>query len=630
VLNSHSGAAKVSRKNSLIDQLLHIDSPREIQESSSNWTISLTLPEAQKLTRHIQSIASAQQEFRIGIIHSYTSDLLDPWLTFHAAIQEINLLTYHAPYGMNVMESQTGSGLLRHQPDLTLFMLQREDLHPALKYPISKLDHAQQTEVCQQSIGHVLGVLSQFRGNLKGRFALTLLPSLFDAELGLYDAQYPYSESAWWSSFKKALAQQIDTHLDATLFLDLDTLLLDIGRNNFFDSRYWYSSRFPFKPQAANEFCRQLIDIATVDLTPKLKVIVLDADNTLWGGIIGEEGMSGIALGPDYPGNVFTDFQRRLLGFNERGFILALCSKNNHQDVIEVLQNHPHQILREANFSAMRINWKPKHENLISLAQELNLGLDSFIFIDDSDYECGIVRRELPQVQVIQTPKKPIEIPFCLEHISRLQVLNLTTEDKNKTQLYTQEQQRRSLHQKIELDGGGIDKYLASLQMQMTIYLNPASQVKRLAQLTQKTNQFNLTTRRYNERQIQEFIDSEDWLVASFSLADTFGDSGIVGLILVHNMSRTHVVIDTFLMSCRVIGRQAESAFFEAIMQYLSRQGITDIQGEYIPTNKNQLVAQFYPEHLFSQNEKNCYDRSLLQSPPVNPNTYPIETQLSV
>lgn len=615
----------VSGKNSVIEQLLETKSHRELQEKPSNWTINITLPEAQKITKHLLSIKPADKKFRLGIIHTYTSDLLNPWLEFHSAIQEINLETYHAPYGMNIMESQSGSGLLEYEPDLTLFMLQREDLHPKLKRPISGLDTTAQENLLQESTQHLLNILMQFRAALKGRIVITILPSRFSPELGLYDAQNGHSECAWWASFKKTLTKNIDSQLESAIFVDLDALLSEIGRNSFFDSRYWYTSRFPFTPRAANEFSRKLIDLAKVSLGPIAKVIVLDADNTLWGGVIGEEGINGIALGPDYPGNAFMDFQRRILDYKERGFILALCSKNNHQDVIDVLQQHPHQILRESHFSAFRINWQPKYENIISLAEELNLGLDSFIFVDDSDYECGIVRQELPQVQVIQTPQKPIEIPFCLEQISRLEILNLTQEDKNKTQLYEQERQRRNLQKQVDINGVGIIEYLASLQMEMTIEFNSTIQTNRLAQLSQKTNQFNLTTRRYTEQQIQELIASNDWLVASFSLADKFGNSGIVGLALVHHQTSSLADIDTFLMSCRVIGRQAESAFLEAILRHLENTGISDVHSEYIPTLKNQLVADFYLSHQFSHYKNNCFTRSLLESPPLPENAYPIK-----
>lgn len=616
----------MSRKTTVIEQLMQVTSCREFQEKSNNWSADLTLPEAQKLTRYIQTLEPVKYKLKLGVIHTYTSELLAPWLEFHAAVQGIELNTYHAPYGMNLSDAQLGSDLFNFKPDLTLFMLRREDLHPKLSQPITGLNKAQQDCLREETVLRLLDILSPFRENVSGRFLLTILPSQFGPGLGLYDAQSKHSESAWWANFKRSATKVIGMELESTLFMDLDEILADLGRNSFFDPRFWHTSRFPFKPSAANEFCRKLLALASVTLTPKAKVIILDADNTLWGGVIGEEGIHGISLGPDYPGNAYVDFQRRILDYQERGFILAMCSKNNEQDVFEVLRDHPHQILRESHFSALRINWQPKHENLVSLAKELNLGLDSFIFVDDSDYECGIVRRELPQVHVVQTPTKPTEIPSCLDRISRLEIINLTEEDQNKTRMYAEDRQRRDLQK--EVHGDGVERYLASLNMEMKIELNASSRISRLAQLTQKTNQFNLTTRRYSEKQIQEFIEADDWLVACFSLSDIFGDSGIVGLALIHNQNTMHVRIDTLLMSCRVIGRNAESAFIEGLMEYLASKGVDSVSAEYIPTLKNTLTAKFYLNHQFSQYEDHRYSRSLKNNPPLSIDTFSIKQTL--
>ncbi len=616
------------RKSNQFETLLQLDSCREFEEIPHNWSIGLTLPEAQKLTRHIENFNAQKTNFNLGIIHSYTSDLLDPWLKLHAELNRINLNVYHAPYGLNIMEAQAGSGLIQHQPELTLFMLQREDLHPQLKSPITGFSQPDQQTIKKKSINQLLSILKQFRPNLGGQMLISILPSRFPPESGLYDTQNALSERNWWAQFKQEISQQISDQLESTLYYDMDEIVLETGRAQFFDLRYWYTSRFPFKPMAANCFSKKILDIAKLMITPKAKVIVLDADNTLWGGVIGEEGINGIALGPEYPGNAFVDFQRRILDFKERGFILAMCSKNNRDDVIDVFQNHPHQILKENTFSALRINWDTKPSNIKALAKELNLGLDSFIFVDDSDYECGMVRKELPQVQVIQTPKKPTEIPYCLEQLSRLEILNLTEEDKNKTQMYAQERQRKALHEKVDQNGGDIEDYLLSLQMKMQIEINAAERISRLAQLTQKTNQFNLTTKRYSEQQIQTFIEANDWLVASFSLADSYGDSGVVGLIIIQIQDENKARIDTLLMSCRVIGRKAETAFTESVLALLTNQGINQVEAEYIATAKNQLVAEFYPNHHFIKQDEKTFMRNLYEQPAESAGSFPMEINI--
>lgn len=599
-------------------------SSRALQAQAFNWSKTLSLPEARALTKRLSEESPPEKPFRLGIIHTYTSNLLDPWLNFHATVQGIDLNTYHAPYGLNLMESQPGSALYAHEPDMILFMLTLEDIHPALAKPDFTLqgsDINERNALIDAAIKRLLEILSMFRANIAARIVVTLLPPVKPPALGIYDTQSDGSELLWRAMLKQQLTVSLSRTLESSLLLDMDQMLTEIGVLHFFDYRFWYASRFPFTPLAANEFARRLVSLMSVSVYPKAKVIALDADNTLWGGIVGEDGINGITLSPEYPGNAYVDFQRRLLDFQQRGFILVLCSKNNPEDVYDILDNHPHQVLRRQHFAAERINWLPKHDNLSSLAAELNLGLDSFIFVDDSNHECDIVRTQLPQVLVVQTPSKPIDVPMCLDQINRLEILSLTAEDIQKTQLYAQEKQRAQLKQDAQTQGGDLNSYLASLQMRMHIDIDSKNNIARLAQLTQKTNQFNLTTHRYSEQQMLEFVESNDWTVSSFSLEDIFGNSGIVGLAMFRKPNETTVEIDNFLMSCRVIGRSAESAFLYAMLDYFATIGVTRCNAAYSPTQKNNLVADFYDRHGFvPDGQAGHYQRDL--------STVPVEDSL--
>jgi FkbH-like protein len=373
------------------------------------------------------------------------------------------------------------------------------------------------------------------------------------------------------------------------------------------------------------------LSLGKVLKSPRAKVLVLDADNTLWGGVIGEDGLDGIALGPDFPGNAFVAFQRRILDLQQRGFLLALCSKNNAADLDQVLEQHPHQLLKAEHFVARRVNWEPKPDNLASLAEELNLGLDSFIFVDDSDHECAAVRARLPQVEVVQVPRRPHEVPACLERVARLEVLTLTAEDRAKTDLYAAERRRQALLQAAPGAPGGPADHLAQLGMHMRLHLGARTHLPRLAQLTQKTNQFNLTTRRYTEQDLAALIDAPDWLVADFSLADVFGDAGIVGLALIHLLGPEEAEIDSFMMSCRVIGRCAEDAFLHSLLRDLQQRGITRLRACYRPTPKNVLVQDLLPrldfEALPGDTEARHYQRDLTRHPPRAPDAFPIAVE---
>lgn len=615
---------------SVIDDFLKASSRAELKALLAASQMKLSLPQVQQIIAHAESLEAVAQPLRLGIVHTYTSDLLTPWLDFAAALQGLELETYHAPYGTTFQEACVDSGLVRHAPDMTLLMLRREDLHPDLSTPVARLSPLGQDELRLEVLHRLMTLMRQFREHRVGQIVLTLLPSLHAPAVGIFDAQSDRSESVWWARLKADIGAAFRESLQGSLFLDLDQLLLQIGRGSFFDHRFWYSVRFPFTAEAAHEIARQVVALGAVSKFPKAKVIVLDADNTLWGGVIGEDGMAGIALGPEYPGNAFVDFQRRLLDFQQRGFILALCSKNNPADLEQVLREHPHQILRDQHFAARRVNWEAKPDNLIALAAELNLGLDSFVFVDDSSYECAAVRHALPQVEVIQTPSRAVEVPFCLDQVARLEVLSLTAEDLAKTEMYALQRQRRELLENSERSGAGSGNYLQSLAMRMTISLDCAAHLTRLSQLTQKTNQFNLTARRYDEQEMQGFIAGERWLVADFSLTDVFGDSGIVGLAIFALGDDRRAELDTFLMSCRVIGREAEGAFLHSLLKLLAERGTREVAADFVPTAKNGQVETFLPEQGFLRSGEGRYVWNLERQPPRAASAFPIAVQINV
>jgi FkbH-like protein len=613
-----------------IDAFLKAGSRAELRAMVAASAMEFSLPQVQRIIAHAGSLEAPAVGLRLAIVHTYTSDLLDPWLAFEATLQGLDLQTYHAPYGVTFQEAHAGSDLVGHRPDMTVLMLQREDLHPDLALPLARLSPSDQNDLRREVLRGLVSLVSQFREHPVGQIILTLLPSLSAPGLGVFDAQSERSESAWWAKLKAEIGTAFRESIPSSLFFDLDESLLRIGRESFFDLRFWYSAQFPFTARAAREVSRKIIGLGAALKFPKAKVIALDADNTLWGGVIGEDGMAGIALGPDYPGRAFVDFQRRLLDFQQRGFLLALCSKNNPADLDQVLREHPHQVLRDRHFAARRVNWESKPDNLVSLAKELNLGLDSIIFVDDSSHECAAVRYALPLVEVIQTPARAVDLPLCLEQVPRLEVFSLTDEDLAKTEMYAQERRRRTLLETSERTGAGIGQYLESLAMKMTISLDCGDHLTRLSQLTQKTNQFNLTTRRYDEHRMREFISGDRWLVADFSLADVFGDSGIVGLAIVALREDRRAELDTFLMSCRVIGREAEGAFLHILLKLLAEKGIREVVAEFAPTAKNGLAKDFLPEQGFVPSEDGRYVWNLEQKQPRPESAFPVAIEMAV
>lgn len=580
-------------------------------------------PQVSKILGHLASVGSTQP-LRLGVVHTYTSELLDPWLHFAAALNDLSVATYHAPYGVTLQEANAASGLVAHQPEVTLLLLKAQDLHPGLRLPPECHATEDRAALLEGALSQLRQLVDAFRSQLGGQIVVTLLPAMHPPGLGWYDAMAEHSAGRWWQSLDSQLAMILRQDFSGVSLLDLREIVSDLGRRRCFDQRLWHTAGFPFSADGALALSNAVMELAASLKQTRTKVIVLDADNTLWGGVVGEDGINGIALGPDYPGSAFVAFQQRILSLQQRGFVLALCSKNNAQDVEEVFSKHPHQLLKNEHFAAARVNWLPKPDNLRSIAEELNLGLDAFIFVDDSDHECAAVRHSLPEVQVVQVPDKALEVPTCLDHLARLQITSLTGEDLAKTAMYAQERQRRSQRADVQASGGSSGDYLKSLNMRMTVGLDDASRLPRLAQLTQKTNQFNLTTHRYSEQDMADKIASEDVWVFHFSLADSFGDSGVVGLAIAERVDDDDSAhLDTFLMSCRVIGRDAEKAFLETVIDALRQRGIATLLASYRPTRKNVIVQTFLPDNGFQICGDNRFSLAInvraptLDTPPI-------------
>ena len=345
------------------------------------------------------------------------------------------------------------------------------------------------------------------------------------------------------------------------------------------------------------------------------KCIVLDLDNTLWGGIVGEDGFDGIKLGHEYPGNCYMDFQKGLLRLYNRGIILAINSKNNEEDALEIIDNHPYMALRKKHFAAMRINWQDKVSNLKSLAQDLNIGTESMIFIDDNPVECELLQQFVPECEVICLPvKKPYLIPDVLKKLPGVENIKLTAEDRKKGSMYRAQIARKE----SESSFVNLDDFLKSLEMEVTIEPATSFSVPRIAQLTQKTNQMNLTTRRYTEADIQSFMKFPDAHVFSVAAKDRFGDHGIIG-VLILKIQDGECLIDTFLLSCRVISRNIENVMIAYLADFAEQYKQKALLGEYLPTAKNKPAADMYEKFHFQKTTDTLFRFNLNEKKPPYP-----------
>jgi FkbH-like protein len=366
-----------------------------------------------------------------------------------------------------------------------------------------------------------------------------------------------------------------------------------IEHDNVFDPKFYCTHNAIINPKLAQEFQQLLIDEIGIIKRVRKKCLVVDLDNTLWGGILGEDGIDNLQISGQYPGNCFQDFQKMLAALKDQGVILGICSKNNYDDVVECFEKRDDLALSMSDFAVKRINWVEKRKNLIEIAEELNIGLDSIVFIDDSPVERANIQT-LGDVTVLDYPDTPYLMTkyFAKAFREYFGTNNLTEDDKNKSAQYEYRAKSEQLRSQVANE----DEFIKKLRIRIICEEMNHSNAERIAQLINKSNQFNLTTRRYEK---SDLVSMKNATILAIRVIDKFGDLGITGVAIAVKDSENTARIDTLLMSCRVLGRKIENEFLKIILNKLYQNGIRTVTSEYIETKKNSLVRSFYVENGF-------------------------------
>ena len=518
---------------------------------------------------------------RVGIAANVTLDLLGPYLRRHAFLENVRLQVENGGYDdlAGDMERFAAADV-----DAVLVVQLFDNLLPSFEAQIATLAHEA-----------IAAKLAEFTSRIE--LALSRGSSLRTILLARLHRMSPALEpaaadrvAAVLADFNAALAA-VAARFPNVALLDIDAAIASVGAAHAFDWRFYFRGKAPYTIALCNEVARNVIAATRAFGGYFRKVLVVDCDNTLWGGVIGEDLLEGIALDPfDYPGNVYWRIQHAIAALERRGVLICLCSKNNAADVAEVFARHPHMVLADRAIVARMINWDDKVANLRRLAAELDVGLDSFVLLDDSEFECGLVREQLPMVRTVQVPAALADYPRAFAAIERLFLAGgVAAESTAKTAQY----RTRAAAQAERVRYTAQDDYLRSLELKVTLSRNAQDRIARIAELTRKSNQFNVTTRRYSEAQIRQWMQDPDAAVYSFAVNDKFGDAGLTGVVIVAYSDIT-VTVDTFLMSCRVIGRGVEAAVWTHVMAAAAQRGAQAVRAEYVPTAKNAQVADFY------------------------------------
>ena len=496
----------------------------------------------------------------IFFLRNYTIEGIEPFLKLHLYNEKINPQIFFGGYDTVIQEIlDPDSRFLKTQFDIITLSLVIENFVTDFESLYWTSNEA------IKKIVEYFNLLSQKTNSII--IVNTFIPPFYNPT-GITNSDSIPDKISEVSKINQHIREYVRQNSAQFFLVDFERIIRLLGEESSIDYRFWYTSKAPFKKGFLNVYAQEIVKIGKALKGATKKCLVLDCDNTLWGGIIGEDGINGIKIDKNmYPDKLYYEFQQTVINLHERGVIIALCSKNNEEDVWDVLDNHASCLLKRKHVAAWRINWDDKSSNIKSIAYELNLGTDSFVFVDDSPLECELVKTILPEVTVLQVPSKLYTYPKILLHDGWFDTLNISKEDSKRTQMYKADNLRKINAKNYE----NINEYLSSLDIRAIIHEVTDSEIVRVAQLTQKTNQFNLTTRRYSEPDINKFVENPLSIVFSLTIKDKFGDLGLTGVLIAYK-TKDRVIIDTMLLSCRILGRKAEVAFVDYCLRYLVKK----------------------------------------------------------
>jgi len=532
----------------------------------------------------------------VSFVSTFTSEILRPYLVVESARRGLSVNPYFAPFNQLEQQVLDGSSLLyQSEPEFVFIATRLEEMASNMVDRFLTLSNDDIDRELAQIEERLRGLVEGVRRHSSATVFVFNFAQMRRPAGGLADSKMDPSQEGMVRDANQRISDICGEFTGVYVF-DYARLTLESGLNNWADPKLWYSGRIPFGVDAQAKTGKRLASCLRAACFPPSKCLVVDLDNTLWGGVVGEEGIGGIALSEDYPGNVYKEFQRLLVSLRDRGVLLAIASKNNEADALEVFHGHSDCVLKIEDFAARQIHWNDKVTSLLAIAEELNIGVDSLAFFDDNPVERAWVRSQLPEVTVIEVPENPMGFADALEASGAFDTLDISAEDRTRGDMYRTENERH------QLKGSSVspEDFLRQLEMEAQIgYVGPET-LPRVAQLLAKTNQFNLTTQRHTASDLQTMIESGAvalWL----RLIDRFGDNGLVAVAVavpgIENLGEWS--IDTFLMSCRVTGMEVEAALLGVLTNIVRERQGESITGKYIPTAKNSMASEFYPAHSF-------------------------------
>ena len=552
-----------------------------------NFVLTNALDEAARRVFPEGPSGLATKPVRLAVLGSSTLTHLLPAIRVAGLRRGIWVETYEADYGQYLQElTDKDSGLHEFKPTAVLLALDAYHLTAGVT---AGMDEPTATAALDEALSHIRETWGLARDAFRCPILQQAALPAHLSVLGLNEHRLPGSRNRFLIRLNERLRAAAEE--DGADILSIDDRAARDGLTAWHDTALWHRSKQEVSPTASPMYGDLVGRWLAAKQGRSFKCLVLDLDNTVWGGVIGDDGMEGIALGQGSPlGEAYVAFQDYCRELTRRGIILAVCSKNDESNAVEPFEKHPDMVLRRGDIASFVANWSDKAGNIRAIAEELNIGLDSLVFIDDNPFERNLVRQELPRVAVPEVSDDPVGYPVALSDAGYFEGLSVTDEDRERTSQYQGNKARDAL----KASATDLPAYLRGLEMELIVKPFDRIGLQRIVQLINKSNQFNLTTRRYTDEDILAVMADPEAFGLQLRLLDRFGDNGVIAIIIGRLQETKDLLIDTWLMSCRVLGRQVEPTTLNLIAAQAQKLGAKRVIGEYIPTKKNGMVKDHY------------------------------------
>lgn len=549
----------------------------------------------QQLKKLSKTDASALPQYSLAVLGDCATQHLATALRGYGVSVGMRLNVFDADYDqINAQVMAPDSELYRFAPQGVLLQMCTEKLQEAFydRPPEARASFAEDT------YARIRQIWSRIGSRIPATVLQCNFPLIDDGVFGQFGNK---TEQSFLFQQRKLnyLLMQGCQEAKNTFLIDLDALQTALGRSTFADPKLYYVAKMPISLAALPAAAKLVVDVVRSLQGAVKKCLVLDLDNTLWGGVIGDDGLSGIQIGELGTGHAFSDFQKWLKELKNRGILLTVCSKNNEDTAKEPFEKHPEMVLRLEDFSMFVANWEDKARNIRTIQQALNIGMDSMVFLDDNPFERELVRTMIPEITVPELPEDPALYLQYLRGLDLFETASYSREDAGRTEQYREKAQRAAFEAAFQ----SYDDYLEALQMRASAAAFDPFHYPRIAQLTQRSNQFNLRTVRYTEAEIEALAQDDSRIGLYFTLKDKFGDHGLISVVVLEKQPEDTLFISEWLMSCRVLKRGMEEFIVDKILSVAAQQGFRWVVGEYIPTPKNAMVKDLYEQLGFARLE---------------------------